>query len=119
MRADVACLGLDAEGVFLGNEQDKNAIGKMSASADLRFANFVQTTFEKNVTTNTSSASLWGAMLEHAMIRLSMNSFEDKLAETNAVYIVPPSCSATSSVMLSFVAGMFEWLFSVVLGTVG
>jgi hypothetical protein len=119
MLADVACLGLDAGGVFLGNEQDKNAIGKMSASADLRFANFGQTTFEKNVTTNTSSASLWGAILEHAMIRLSMNSFEDTLAETNAVYIVPPSCSATSSVMVSFVAGMFEWLFSVVLGTVG
>jgi hypothetical protein len=108
LRADVACLGLDAGGVFLGNEQDKNAIGKLSASADLRFTNFVQTTFEKNITTNTSSESLWGAMLEHAMIRLIMNSFEDTLAETNAAYIVPPSCSTTSSVVLSFVAGMPE-----------
>ena len=87
----MACLRLDAGGRLHGNEDDENAISKMRASSDLRFSDF--------------SGSMWDATVEHAMIRMSMNSFEDTISETSDAFEAPPPCSTTSSGMLSFDMG--------------
>ena len=102
--ADVACLLLDAGGVFLGNEGDENSMGKMQASSDLRFTNFGNTNLDEFGRTTTSTR-LWDATLEHAMISMTMLSFEDTMTETNDAYEEPPPCTSTSSGILSFGVG--------------
>ena len=91
VQVDVSCLRLDAGGVLLGDEDDNSAISSMRASSDLRFTDF--------------SGSLWDATVEHAMIHMSMMSFEDTITETSDAFEEPPHCSMSSSGDLSFDVG--------------